>query len=345
MKNCTFFIILLVATISLSSCQKTVISPHQRIVDGKYDIGYPLDYKPEVIENLMESVQLLNAHAYYDEYQFSREDEVRPGTITEELLKSKRDTRSVFQDFSVGSATYIYHQNLRVALLTCAHVVDFADTLYHFYPSDNPQTAFLSGVSIKKRQTNRLVNVRHDADYELIAVDRENDIAIMGGRLDEPPLLPLPVLRKPRGSAKELNWGNFVYMIGYPAGKKMITSGIISSPNRNAEHNFLVDGMFNRGFSGGIVLALRDGLPNFELVGILSSVAAEEEIIIGPPAGTDYENYPAHRPYRGNLYFRERKLIKYGVTFGVSIESIQKLMKKNREVFRNIGYDYGAFFR
>ena len=125
----------------------------------------------------------------------------------------------------------------------------------------------------------------------------------------------------------------------------MITSGIISSPNRNAEHNFLVDGMFNRGFSGGIVLALRDGLPNFELVGILSSVAAEEEIIIGPPAGTDYENYPAHRPYRGNLYFRERKLIKYGVTFGVSIESIQKLMKKNREVFRNIGYDYGAFFR
>ncbi|MGH1362959.1 MAG: S1 family peptidase [Calditrichia bacterium] len=343
-RACLILIVLLLAILS-TGCQKTVIAPHQRIVDGKYDIGFPLDYKPEVIERLMESVQLLNAHVFYDRYSFEASDGIVPGRITKNLLKEKKNTRSVYQDFSVGTATLIYHQSLRVALLTCAHVVDFPDTLYEFYASDNPANAIVSSVSIKKRQTNRLVNFRYNAEFELIAVDRDNDIAIMGGRLDEPPQLPLPVLRLPTGSARELSWGNFVYMLGYPAGKKMITSGIISSPNRNREHDFLVDGMFNRGFSGGIVLALRDGMPNFELVGILTSVAAEEEIILAPTPGTDYAAFPVHRPYRDNLYFRERKLIKYGVTFGVSIESILKLLEKRDQYLRDQGYDTGAFFR
>ena len=45
---------------------------------------------------------------------------------------------------------------------------------------------------------------------------------------------------------------------------------------------FLVDAVFNRGYSGGIVLAIRDGVPNFELVGLVKSVPAEYEYVMKP---------------------------------------------------------------
>ena len=65
-------------------------------------------------------------------------------------------------------------------------------------------------------------------------------------------------------------------------GHKMITRGIVSNTRDDKSDSFLIDALFNRGFSGGIILAIRDGVPNFELVGMAKSVSAKNEYLLTP---------------------------------------------------------------
>ncbi|MCB0275009.1 MAG: hypothetical protein KDI06_09365, partial [Calditrichaeota bacterium] len=120
-------------------------------------------------------------------------------------------------------------------------------------------------------------------------------------------------------------------------GKKMITSGMVSPNSRDRGRDFLVDALFNRGFSGGIVMAIRDGIPNFELVGIVSAVAADEEAVLIPDPSY-VSDRPAHgQPYIGRPIISPRKVVKYGVTYGIGIEAIREFIAANREAIEGYG--------
>ena len=70
---------------------------------------------------------------------------------------------------------------------------------------------------------------------------------------------------------------------------------------------FMVDAMFSRGFSGGIVLAIRDGVPNFELVGMIKLVSAHSSFVLTPEkdGGGDLVFDPAV-PYTGGSLCRTK---------------------------------------
>ena len=87
-------------------------------------------------------------------------------------------------------------------------------------------------------------------------LDEKNDIAILSKEFSTPPKLHIPVFRYPIGKARELEWGSFIYLIGYPKGYKIITKGIVSDPDRDRQGSFLIDALFNSGLSGGILLAI-----------------------------------------------------------------------------------------
>ena len=72
---------------------------------------------------------------------------------------------------------------------------------------------------------------------------------------------------------------------GYPSGHKMVTKAIVSSPNKDRKGSFLLDAVLTPGFSGGIALAVRDGVPNFELVGLVQLVSGRTTYALGPPPG------------------------------------------------------------
>jgi hypothetical protein len=132
--------------------------------------------------------------------------------------------------------------------------------------------------------------------------------------------------------------------MGYPAGYQMVTRGIVSNPKVNRKGEFLIDALFNQGISGGIVLAVRDGVPNFELVGIAKSVSASYKNVLKPVHESHQEMYNPNIPYEDELYVKVEKEINYGITFTISIAEIRNLYYFNRDVFISHGANLDGFF-
>ncbi|RMF56536.1 MAG: serine protease [Calditrichaeota bacterium] len=333
-------------SVIIFSCSRYVVDvSHPALQDGKYDSSFPIGSDDRALERVVESVRLVNASAQFKRYYFSREQDMRIQNLTPDIFKQHQGEAEIITDFVVGTATIIYADKRRLAVLSCAHVVDFPDTLIDYYlNADGTESDIISSVALKTRQKIHLSDLRQGEDVKILAIDRENDLVILGKEFLFPPSQALPVFPCPLGSAKELNWGNFVYIIGFPAGKKMITRGIISDPDRGPQHGFLLDALFNRGMSGGIVLAIRDGIPNFELVGIVNSVAADTEVRIFPQSDYDRSMVDTNIPYTGNLYLRSYRKINYGICFGISIETIQEFIEKNRGNLENAGFKMERFW-
>jgi hypothetical protein len=135
-----------------------------------------------------------------------------------------------------------------------------------------------------------------------------------------------------------------VYILGFPSGYQMVTRGIVSNPDPGKDGEFLIDALFNPGVSGGVVLAVKDGVPNFELVGIARAVSAKYKNVIKPGKESHEELYNPNIPYDGDVFVKLEKEIYYGVTFTISIESIADFYMKNREYFISRGYRLDNFF-
>ena len=74
-------------------------------------------------------------------------------------------------------------------------------------------------------------------DFDVLAIDNLNDIAILGSEINEGDLDRVKVFPYPSGKSKELEWGSFVYIMGYPLGLQMITRGIVSNPTKAKNGN------------------------------------------------------------------------------------------------------------
>jgi hypothetical protein len=330
-----------------SSCtKKQFISSEGPVYDGKYDLAYPYGGDHKTLEKLLESVYLLNSSVYYESYTIPMEDQLKRVDIETDVWKKKNYPNVIINDFAVGTATIIYYKENRVAVLTCAHVVDFPDTIYTYYEVGKvTEDNVVNTVSFKKRQSNYVAGLPQGEDYEILVKDRRLDLAILGKKIHGTPSKSIQVFKYPIGAAKELNWGSLVYVVGFPSGKKMITTGVVSSPNRDQNHDFLLDALFNRGFSGGLVLAIRDGLPNFELVGLVNAVAADSEIFLVPRDVGDFSEFNFNIPYTGDIFAMPRKKINYGISYGISVEAIWSFLKRNRKELENAGYHFYGFFK
>lgn len=345
--DCLLLVALLIAFLA-AGCSQPVLRGSRATPDhdGRYDIGFPTGNDWEALEAVLETVRLINATASYSSYSFDRSEQVTLHEISPQLLGQHHIAQEGYHDFAVGTATVIYADHNKVAVMTCAHVVDFPDTVATYYEEpDAGGHLLLQNIAIKRQQKNSITDMRQGEDFEILAIDHELDVAVLGKTfLYTTPDVP-PVFRYPAGRAAELKWGTFVYLIGFPSGKKMLTSGIISSPDRNKEHGFLVDALFNRGFSGGIVLALRDGIPNFELVGLVNAVVADEEQVLVPARSEKNQPSRFAEPYRNDIYVGHRKIINYGITFGISMEAILDFIQRNRASIENAGFRIDTFFR
>jgi hypothetical protein len=132
--------------------------------------------------------------------------------------------------------------------------------------------------------------------------------------------------------------------MGYPLGQLMVTRAIVSNPDKANKGRFLTDALYNRGISGSPVLAIRDGVPNFEWVGMATSAAAQQIYYIKPGDNApQYINPEA--VYIDELFVDKYRSINYGVTFNVSIESIVTLIRRNSSLLERKGYNPDRFFK
>ena len=337
-----------IATISLLllSCSSTSskVAPGSR--DGKYDSEFPAKSSSEILELVSESVKRISSIAFYEGYIFPQKNKVVKADILSDSFINKAVKSFSFNNSAAGTATIIYAKKKRIGILTCAHVVDYPDTVITYYPvEDGEEAKYIETYSIKKKQRNFLVDLAQGDGFEILAIDFDLDVAILGKELLYPSPSKTPILNLPVGSARDLQWGSFVYIMGWPKGHKMVTRGIVSSPNRDQKNSFLIDALFNRGFSGGIIIAIKDGIPNLELVGIVSSVSASYEQILVPEAETDITRFDPRLPYEGELFVKNQQKIDYGITFGTSIDAIYQFMDDNRIQIESRGFELVDFFR
>jgi hypothetical protein len=161
---------------------------------------------------------------------------------------------------------------------------------------------------------------------------------VLGTELALPPAIPIPAFHFPLGSARELEWGAFIYLFGYPSGFKMVTKGIVSNPNKDKHGSFLIDAVFSRGFSGGICLAIRDGIPNFELVGVVKLVSAHTSYVVTPGKEYGSVEFDSSVPYTGNVYVERKTEIEYGITQAIPVERIKEFLEQNSALLSQQGY-------
>ncbi len=280
----------------------------------------------------------------YKTYIVGHESRLLPSDITVLNLFNITDKTVKTNEATTGSAILIYYENNRIALLTCAHIFHHPDTIYSWYEDNDPLAPnYLEGVSIKQKQHNFFRGYPEGSDLEILAIDYDLDLAIIGKEI-EGEISLLKVFPYPLGKSEELDWGNFAYIMGYPMGYQMITRGIVSKPESFLEDSFLIDAIFNEGFSGSAVLAVRDGVPNFELVGIGKSASVSYENILVPAKKNHEMIYNPNVPYTDEVYVDLKKDLNYGITYAISTRSIRRFFEENRKALEEKGYFLQKFF-
>ncbi len=328
----------------LTGCTTNVVTLKKAILtDGKYDGDLPYADASGSFEKIIGSVKLINSMAFFEGYIFSKSQRITFHKNGFDKIKNKALQVEHFHDTYAGTGTVIYADNSKALLLTCAHVLDFPDTsVTYFLNDDGSQSQYVESIVVKVKQTNYLPELSDGVVVNVLAKDRDLDLALVGNSFDMPNLLKLRVLDFPIGNPAELNWGSLVYLFGYPLNNKLITRGLVSKPRKDAADYFLIDAVVNRGFSGGPVFAIRDGIPNFELVGIIKSTFAEKRFLLKP---ADQKSFNPNIPYTGKLYVKKDFKFKYGVSRVVPIDKVIEFIRKNKQALLNKGFYVEKFFK
>jgi hypothetical protein len=231
-----------------------------------------------------------------------------------------------------------------VALISVAHVVSFPDTIIsHFINPDGSFSPYIQSVSVKTKQTNYIPDFPDEGEVEVLLLDKARDVALLGKHYLPKKTFSIPVFKYPWGKSSELEWGSFVYVFGFPMNYKMISKALVSSPNKE-KHSFLIDAVFNRGYSGGIVLAIRDGVPNFELVGLVRSVPAEFEYTLRPLTKEQDFDFNPMLAYKGEAYVDKEQVLRTGITKVIGIEVMRDFILEHKEELIRKGYELRDLF-
>lgn len=313
----------------VTSCTKII---HKRVFpildDGRYDSEFPYNNASEQLADISNSVKMLNYIAYYKAYLFTEEQNLSFSDINRNNIKNISTDEVYFNESVSGTATIIYYDSILVGLLTCAHIGNFPDTSVIYFNSES-ESKIVKQIAIKVRDHYFINEIPGEGDFEVIVSDNKRDLAILTKKSINDPFKRIKPFRYPFGESGKLELGNFVYIIGYPMGHKMITRGIISNTRDDKSDSFLIDALFNRGFSGGIILAIRDGVPNFELVGLAKSVSAKNEYLLTPYLSNGENDFNSNLPYEGDLYVKRYEGINYGITYTISTNEILDFLQEN----------------
>ncbi len=337
---------LLAAILFVQGCSSTVYETQIKTdINNKYDTEFPYKDSSPVLEKISETIHRISSIAFYEAYVFDQSANILLSEINEDNLETKANEKIFFNKTGSGTATVIYSVNRKLALLTSSHIVNYPDTIISYWADKRGVlTDYVKSISFKKNENIYAVGLPELGNLSLLASDRKVDLALLGitFSVDYPgkfPSLPIPI-----GHASELNWGSFVYIFGFPINYKMVSHAIVSRPNFNNTGEFLIDGVVNRGFSGGLVIAIRNGIPNLELVGIIRSVPKDVRYILKPETLKDNKRYDPLVPYKGDVYLNTLEKINYGIAKVISTETIDQFLEKHKKEISKEGYYPIRFF-
>jgi hypothetical protein len=295
-----------------------------------YQTAWPLHDTSRQIEEIFRSVKRIQVTGYYETFQFAPEDRVTRAALRDADTYRRARDRFAFDHAKAGTATAIARADRALHLMTNAHVTRMQDTVVAYFDSTAHNGRFIESVAILRSQSNVIVGVPTASQFRVIASDTLDDIALL--RVELEPGVPehaVPALRARAGDPGRLSWGSFVYVVGYPRGHMMVTRAIVSNPRQSSDNSFMLDGLFNRGISGGLVLAVRGDTGDLEWVGLAMSASAHAEVVLAPERRS-IDEQGVLLPYQGRLFIEEVRRIDYGITFSVPATAVTRFLRAAR---------------
>lgn len=296
--------------------------------------------KVEELETVIDGIERIIVSSHYDIYFFDEDARMSVEKIEEnpELLE-EADSRFDIET-KAGTGIVIDVANGHPLILTTNHLIDQPDTLTFHYEDDFGEETGIGEIHLADRKERYLASARELGSLELLVSDKERDIALL--TTENPYDLEDPMneysIRK--GDAQKLDWGSKVFTIGFPLGNKMVSIASVSEPNRDDRGSFLVDALFNPGFSGGAVLAVNNDDFNLELVGMARSASATSDFVLRPEQSSISRHQDVIR-YEGPVFAEHKQDINYGIVFSVSILIIEQVIEENRAILET--YDFDPF--
>jgi len=211
-------------------------------------------------------------------------------------------------------------------ILTSSHLVSPPDTVDVYYQDESGKPTDVLFARHVLRKTTIAVRGRSNwlSNGNLIADDKANDIAIIYVETDN---ALGNAFGNPIGYDMNLDWGDWVFLFGYPNGIKQMSGGWISkSPYPGT---FAIDAAIRFGFSGGPLFVLTSD-HKLAYVGMIKSAPRRTLDYITPgsemPIGymLNEEDFYALKVTRENL-------VEYGTAYCVAPKTIRRFMRKYRD--------------
>ncbi len=336
---------LLLSSIIFYSCSSTNIldKVYPTLQDGKYDSEFPYRNSSEQLEEISNTIKLINTIAFYTSYIFPDDSHYYRRDLSRIEFPKTASREVFFNRTASGTATVIEASPNEVVLLTVSHVVSFPDTIVSYFVNPDGSTSnYVQSISIKTRESHYVPDLPENPEFEIITNDQNLDIALLGYHFKTFERTSMQVFSYPWGNSSELEWGSFVYVFGFPMNYKMVTKGIVSKSSKD-KNTFLIDAGFDKGSSGGMVLAVRDGVPNFEFVGLVRSVPAEYELSLRPFAKENEIDFNPMIPYKGQSYVDKTQVFKTGIIKVIAVETIKNFIHDSEKKILEKGYSLNNF--
>lgn len=310
-----------------------------------YQTAYPPNDVSGDLERTLLSVVRIQATGSYSTFVFTRasaptESELGAsgGTVLARAVDTLRSNTTL-----AATGIAIASEGDRLTILSVNHAISFPDTIVEFFVSEGSEgtvresAALVERVSFKTEQKTLISSPMIGEPLEILARDPRVDLALLGMRLRSPAdTTEIRPLTLTFGDSRSLSWASFVYVLGYPAGFRMVTPGIVSEPDRR-NGTFLIDGLWNQGISGGPILAMRGDGTGLEWVGVARAAAARTESRLVPQMGAESVQ-DARAPYEGSIFLQPTPEIRYGITFSVPLTSIRQFLDAHRADLRRARY-------
>ncbi len=339
------YALLLPLAIALAGCSTSREFPDAQEAASPsqtYTSSFPTEDASGNLRKIRESLTRITSTANYITYFFDR-----PLFTLEELkandLEAASSRKKVSSESTAGTAISILENEQHLAFLTNAHVVDFPDTLVNYYNGEDIQAdTYVQSVMVKRSQNNLILDTGTVGNFEVLALDSQTDIALLHLRKEDHPEIEVSPLPITVGDPRDLRWGSFIYVMGFPKGFPMVTRGMVSDPNRSPDGDFLTDALFNSGISGGIIMASRDNFASLEWVGMTNTAAADFQKVLVPDPDKSY-NYPSFDLYTDSVYIRKESRITYGITQAIPVSKVGDFVRANRQRLNRLGLTGGTF--
>jgi S1-C subfamily serine protease len=330
----------------LSGCGPRVVLV-DRGPQAYYQTGYPVHDTSRELERAFRSLRRVTYSAAYETYLFAPDAGVTQRDLADPATLLRAAERFSDVTSKTGTAVIVARSTDRAALVTNHHVVRFPPTVVHYFDEDRARlprsSRRVASVAVLNREWGLLADHHELGAFEVLARDTAQDIAIIEIRLPEGigAAAFRPIAISP-GDPRQLSWGSFLYVLGFPSRYAMVTRALVSDPNRDRQGGFLSDGLWNEGISGGVILAVRGDDGALEWVGMTRAGAGTREVRLQPRADEPLED-DVGLLYDGPIYLEHTLRIQYGITFSVPMISVRNFLEQHRIMLQGRGYDLRRF--